>query len=392
MKPPGDSDPTAKATVHRRTFLASAAAATTAFTIVPRHVLGGQATLAPSDKLNIAAVGIGGMGKNNVGKCDTENIVALCDVDFELADPVFKKYPNARTYKDFRVMLDQQKDIDAVIVATPDHSHALIAMAAMERKKHVYVQKPLTHSVHEARLLTETARKQGVATQMGNQGHSGEGTRLLCEWVWDGAIGDIREAHAWTNRPVWPSGIELDRPKETPEVPPGLDWDLWLGPAAARPYHPTYHPAKWRAWWDFGTGALGDMACHEINMAFMGLDLRNPISFQAQSSGHNRDSLPRRSTVTYEFAANSWRPAVKLVWYDGGDRPPGELLDGRQVGDSGQLVVGDKGKLWGYGDLVGDVARKEVEFPRSPGHFEEWVAESGWELDSEHRQALRSAA
>jgi len=218
MNHPDDSDPKASTSIPRRTFLAGAAA-TAGFTIVPRHVLGGQGTPAPSDKLNIAAVGVGGMGKNNVAKSATENIVALCDVDFDLAAEVFKKYPNAKPYKDFRVMLDERKDIDAVIIATPDHSHAVIAMAAMERKKHVYVQKPLTHSVYEARLLTETARKHGVVTQMGNQGHSGEGIRLLCEWVWDGAIGPIREAHAWTNRPVWPSGIEVDRPKETPEVP-----------------------------------------------------------------------------------------------------------------------------------------------------------------------------
>ena len=227
-------DPAPRRAIPRRTFL-GAAAATAGFTIVPRHVLGGQGTPAPSDKLNIAAVGVGGMGKSNLGRCEDENIVALCDVDFALAEPAFMKYPQARQYKDFRVMLDEQKDIDALIIATPDHTHAVIAMAALERKKHIYVQKPLTHSVYEARLLTETARKYGVATQMGNQGHSGEGIRLLCEWVWDGAIGPIRQAHAWTNRPVWPSGIEVDRPTDTPEVPPSLDWDLWIGPARHRP-------------------------------------------------------------------------------------------------------------------------------------------------------------
>ena len=289
MKDPADAGPTTGPSVPRRSFLASAAAVTAGFTIVPRHVLGGQGTPAPSDKLNIACVGVGGMGKDQPGRCETENIVALCDVDFALADPVFKKYPSARQYKDFRVMLDEQKEIDAVIVATPDHSHAVIAMAAMERKKHVYVQKPLTHSVHEARLLTETARKHGVATQMGNQGHSGEGARLLCEWVWDGAIGDVREAHAWTNRPVWPSGIEVGRPTETPDVPPGLDWDLWLGPAASRPYHPTYHPAKWRAWWDFGTGSLGDMACHVDRSAVLGAEAQVP----GQRRGEHLQALAR---------------------------------------------------------------------------------------------------
>jgi predicted dehydrogenase len=401
MKQPGDSDPTAKATVHRRTFLASAAAATTAFTIVPRHVLGGQATPAPSDKLNIAAVGIGGMGKNNVGKCDTENIVALCDVDFELADPVFKKHPNAKTYKDFRVMLDEQKDIDAVIVATPDHSHAVIAMAAMERKKHVYVQKPLTHSVAEARLLTETARKYGVATQMGNQGHSGEGIRLLCEWVWDGAIGPIRETHAWTNRPVWPSGIEVDRPKETPAVPPGLDWDLWIGPASPRPYNPTYHPARWRAWWEFGTGSLGDMGCHIVDPLFWALKLKYPISVEANISKYwqaffeetkpKNEMFPRSTIVRFRFPARDKMPAVDLTWWDGGLMParPAGLEPGRRMGDDdgGILLIGEKGAIMAgcYGEsprIIPESLMKKYKRPhrtleRIPdgpdGHEQDWI-------------------
>ncbi len=401
MKQPGDSDPTAKATVHRRTFLASAAAATTAFTIVPRHVLGGQGTPTPSDKLNIAAVGVGGMGKNNVAKCETENIVALCDVDFELADPVFKKYPNAKTYKDFRVMLDEQKDIDAVIVATPDHSHAVIAMAAMERKKHVYVQKPLTHSVAEARLLTETARKYGVATQMGNQGHSGEGIRLLCEWVWDGAIGKIRETHAWTNRPVWPSGIEVDRPKETPPAPPGLDWDLWIGPASPRPYHPTYHPAKWRAWWEFGTGSLGDMGCHIVDPLFWALKLRYPISVEANISKYwhaffeetkpKNEMFPRSTIVRFRFPAREKMPEVDLTWWDGGLMParPAGLEPGRRMGDDdgGILLIGEKGAIMAgcYGEsprIVPESGMKKYKRPRRTleripdgpdGHEQDWI-------------------
>jgi predicted dehydrogenase len=401
MKRPDDPDPAAKATVPRRSFLASAAAATTAFTIVPRHVLGGQATPAPSDKLNIAAVGVGGMGKNNVGKCDTENIVALCDVDFELADPVFKKYPGARTYKDFRVMLDEQKDIDAVIVATPDHSHAVIAMAAMERKKHVYVQKPLTHSVAEARLLTETARKYGVATQMGNQGHSGEGIRLLCEWVWDGAIGPIRETHAWTNRPVWPSGIEVDRPKETPPVPPGLDWDLWIGPASPRPYNPTYHPAKWRAWWEFGTGSLGDMGCHIVDPLFWALKLKYPISVEANISKYwqaffeetkpKNEMFPRSTIVRFRFPARDKMPAVDLTWWDGGLMParPAGLEPGRRMGDDdgGILLVGEKGSIMAgcYGEsprIIPESLMKKYKRPRRTleripdgpdGHEQDWI-------------------
>ena len=214
--------------VSRRQFLAGASAAA-AFTLVPRHVLAASGTQAPSDKLNIAGVGIGGMGKSNVGACKSQNIVALCDVDWAYAKDVFNEYPNARKWKDYRKMLDEQKDIDAVIIATPDHAHAVIAMEAMRRGKHVYVQKPMTHTVYEARMLTEAARKYKVVTQMGNQGHSGDGVRKICEWIWAGIIGDVKEAHAWTNRPVWPQGI--DRPTDTPAVPQDLDWDLWLGPA-----------------------------------------------------------------------------------------------------------------------------------------------------------------
>jgi predicted dehydrogenase len=387
--------------VPRRTFLASAASTTLGFTILPRHVLGGQGTPAPSDRLNIAAVGIGGMGQSNLSRCETERIVALCDVDFGLAEPVFAKYPEAKRYKDYRVMLDEQKDIDAVIVATPDHSHAVIAMAAMERKKHVYVQKPLTHSVHEARLLTETARKYGVATQMGNQGHSGEGARLLCEWVWDGAIGKIREAHAWTNRPVWPSGIEVDRPTETPEPPPGLDWDLWLGPAHARPYHPTYHPAKWRAWWDFGTGALGDMGCHILDPLFWALKLKYPVSVEANVTKHwhaffeetqaKNEMFPSSTIVRFKFPAREKMPEVDVTWWDGGllpPRPPGLEL-GRRLGnsDGGILLIGEKAAIMAgcYGEsprLVPESKMKEYKRPprtleRIPdgpdGHEQDWI-------------------
>ena len=401
MKHPGNSDSEASASVPRRTFLAGAAAATAGFTIVPRHVLGGQATPAPSDKLNIAAVGIGGMGKSNLKRCEDENIVALCDVDFGLADPVFEKYPAAKRYRDYRVMLDEQKDIDAVIVATPDHTHAVIAMAAMARKKHVYVQKPLTHSVYEARLLTETARKYGVATQMGNQGHSGEGIRLLCEWVWDGAVGPIREAHAWTNRPVWPQGIEVDRPTGTPEVPAGLDWDLWLGPARSRPYHPTYHPAKWRAWCDFGTGSLGDMACHIVDPLFWALKLKYPVSVEANVSKYwqaffeeapsKNETYPRSSIVRFRFPAREKMPPVSLTWWDGGLMParPAGLEPGRRMGDldGGILLIGKKGAILAncYGEsprIVPESSMKKYKRPRktleripegSDGHEKDWI-------------------
>ena len=389
------------APVPRRTFLASAATVTAGFTIVPRHVLGGGNAPAPSDKLNIAAVGVGGMGKSNLKRCETENITALCDVDFELAAEVFEKYPNAKRYKDFRVMLEEQSDIDAVIVATPDHSHAVIAMAAMERKKHVYVQKPLTHSVSEARLLTEAARKHGVVSQMGNQGHSGEGARLLCEWVWDGAIGPIREAHAWTNRPVWPSGVEVGRPTDTPEVPPDLDWDLWLGPAQARPYHPAYHPAKWRAWWDFGTGSLGDMACHIVDPIFWALKLKYPAKVEAHTSQFwsaffekaetKNEMFPRSTIVRYGFPAREDMPEVNVTWWDGGLMPPrpAGLELGRRMGDNdgGILLIGDRGAIMGncYGEsprLVPEKAMRRYRPPRRTleripegpdGHEQEWI-------------------
>ena len=385
----------------RRRFLAGGAAVA-GLTIVPRRVLGAwQGTPAPSDRLNIAAVGIAGMGKNNVKRCETERIVALCDVDFERSKPVFELYPEAKTYKDYRVMLDEVKDIDAVIIATPDHSHAVIAMAAMERKKHVYVQKPLTHAVSEARMLTEAAHRFGVQTQMGNQGHSGEGDRLLCEWIWDGAIGEVREAHAWTGRPVWPQGVEFDRPKETVPVPEGLDWDLWIGPAQYRPYHPTYHPAKWRAWQDFGTGSLGDMACHIIDPLFWALKLKYPVSVEAHVTNHyygffeqtepKNESYPASSIVRYRFPAREKMPALDLTWWDGGlmpPRPPG-LEPGRRMGDldGGILLIGEEGSIIAgcYGDsprIVPEAKMRKYKRPKrsiervpegKDGHEQNWI-------------------
>jgi predicted dehydrogenase len=403
MKDPESSDPgsEAGAPVPRRTFLAAAATATAGFTIVPRHVLGGLDTPAPSDKLNIAGVGVGGMGKNNLARCATENIVALCDVDFDKAEEVFAKYPGARRYKDYRVMFDAQSDIDAVVIATPDHTHAVIAMAAMQRKKHVYVQKPLTHSVYETRVLTEAARTYGVVTQMGNQGHSGEGSRLLCEWVWDGAIGRIREAHAWTNRPVWPQGVEVARPSDTPQAPAGLDWDLWLGPAPDRPYHPTYHPAQWRAWWDFGTGSLGDMGCHIIDPLFWALRLKYPLSVEAsisrywhgffQESAPKNETYPRSSIVRYQFPARGKMPPVEVTWWDGGLMPqrPVGLEPGRRMGDNdgGILLIGDKAAIVAgcYGEsprIVPESRMRRYKRPRkslervpdgAEGHEQDWI-------------------
>ena len=272
-------------TLSRREFLTGAAAAG-AFTILPRHVLGGPGFTPPSEKLAIALIGAGGRGESlalSVGEHTRrvkveeqgkepsfreehhagEAIVAFADVDDARCKSTAERFPKAARYRDFRRLLDERKDIDAVIVATPDHCHAPAALRAIRLGKHVYVEKPMTHSIHEARLLTEAARAAGVKTQMGNQGHAGEGIRLIREWLRDGAIGAVREVHCWTDRPIWPQGI--DRPKETPAVPSTVDWDLWLGPAPERPYHPAYLPFKWRGWWDFGTGALGDMGCHIID-------------------------------------------------------------------------------------------------------------------------------
>ena len=385
--------------VSRRGFIKGASAAA-AFTIVPRHVLG-RGMQAPSDTLNIATVGVGGMGKSNTERCNTDNIVALCDVDQNYSAPVYEKYPNAKIYVDYRVMLEKQKDIDAVIIATPDHTHAVVALAAMQLGKHVYVQKPLSHSVYEARLLTEAARKYNVVTQMGNQGHSGEGTRLICEWIWGGAIGDVREVHAWTNRPVWPQGVEVDRPAETPPVPEGLNWDLWLGPAQDRPYHSTYIPQSWRAWWDFGTGSLGDLGCHVLDPAFWALNLKYPEAVEGNISTYwggfweytepKNEQYPRSTIVRFKFPARENMSPVKLTWWDGGLMPPRpeELKEGRQMGDEdgGLLFIGDKGSLmtgcYGKGPrLIPETKMSEFERPtasidRIPegisGHEQDWV-------------------
>ncbi|MGH2270594.1 Gfo/Idh/MocA family protein [Anaerohalosphaeraceae bacterium U12dextr] len=380
----------------RRDFLGSAAGMAL-FTIVPSSVLGADGQTPPSRKLNVAGVGVGGMGAGNIAEiAKTENIVALCDVDFSYAAGTFKNYPQAKQFKDYRKMLDEMgKDIDAVVIATPDHTHAVIAMECMRRGKHVYVQKPLTKTVYEARMLTEAARKYKVITQMGNQGHSGEGIRLICEWIWDGAIGEVREVHAWTNRPVWPQG--LSRPTETPPVPESLDWDLWIGPAPMRPYHPAYHPWNWRAWVDFGTGALGDMACHILDPVFWALKLKYATSVQGTYAANVLkkwekegvdESYPLGSIIHLEYPARGDMPPVKIHWYDGGLMPerPEELEPGRKMGDGdgGVLFVGDKGKLmcgcYGKGpqlipySRMKDYKRPEKTLPRvETSHEMNWV-------------------
>jgi len=368
----------------RRDFI-GAAGAVAAFTIVPRHVLGGPGNTPPSEKLNIAGIGVGGQGASDLQALESQNIVALCDVDWRHADGTFRRYPNAKKYKDFREMLDKEdKNIDAVVVATPDHVHAPASMAAIKRGKHVYCEKPLTHSVYEARMIADAAREHKVATQMGNQGQAGEETRLLREYIWDGAIGPVREAHVWTDRPLnglnkvyWPQGV--DRPADTQKAPDTLDWDLWLGPAPQRPYNPAYLPFVWRGWWDFGTGALGDIGCHALDPVFRVLKLGHPTSVEAISTLVNKETYPVASIVHYQFPARGDMPAVKLTWYDGGMRPPrpDELEDDRQMGTNGALYIGDKGKMLN-GRLIPESKMSEYKkpdptIPRSPGHHIEWI-------------------
>ncbi len=375
-----------KSKISRRDFM-GAAATVAAFTIVPRHVLGGPGQIPPSEKVNIAGIGIGGQGGSDLNSLSSQNIVALCDVDFRHASRTFKRYPNARKYKDFRELLDKEdKNIDGVVVATPDHLHAIVSMAAIKRDKHVYCEKPLTHTVLEAKMLADAAREHEVATQMGNQGQASEGTRLTCETIWDGAIGQVREVHIWTDRPLnginkwyWPQGV--DRPQGKDPIPDTLDWDLWVGPAPMRPYvgNRTYNPFVWRGWWDFGTGALGDIGCHSIDPVFRALKLGYPTSVEACCTLVNNETYPVASRVTYEFPARGDMAPVTLHWYDGGMKPPRppELADGRRWDTNGALYVGDKGKMYG-GRLLPESRQKEYGKPpqkleRSPGHYNEWV-------------------
>jgi predicted dehydrogenase len=296
----------------RRDFLRGTTLSTAAFMIVPGSVLGLRGATSPNSKLNVAGVGIGGQGASDLRELASENIVALCDVDHRHAADTFKRYSNAKPFMDYRQMLDEVKDIDGVVVATPDHMHAFVSMEAISRGKHVYCEKPLTHSVWEARQMAKAASAAKVATQMGNQGQASEDTRRLSEIVWSGLIGPVREAHIWTDRPsnglfneYWPQGVP--RPKETPEVPSTLNWDLWLGSAPERPYHPCYHPFKWRGWWDFGTGALGDIGCHAMDPVFRALKLGTD---QRSSFLHARQRGDVPAGINGDVSVHcAWRPA-----------------------------------------------------------------------------------
>lgn len=334
--------------ISRRSFLQKGTAAAAALTIVPNVVLGKtHGHTAPTDKLNIAGVGIGGMGNANLKNMEkTDNIVALCDVDWKYAKPVFDRHPQAKKYWDYRKMYDEMgSSIDAVMVATADHTHALISADAITMGKHVYCQKPLTHSVYESRLLTKLADKYQVATQMGNQGSSAEGVDLICEWIWNGEIGEVTKVECATDRPIWPQG--LNAPEKVDKVPSTLNWDLFTGPAEMRPFNKIYHPWNWRGWWAYGTGALGDMACHILHPVFKGLNLGYPTKVQGSSTLLLQDCAPQAQHVRLTFPARDNMPKVALPevevhWYDGGmmpDRPKG-FPEGKQLmGEGGGLCI-----------------------------------------------------
>jgi predicted dehydrogenase len=339
--------------ISRRGFIGTTSAAATGLLIVPSHTISGLGHKAPSDKLNIAGIGIGGMGKGNLQRMATENIVALCDVDWGVGrnnvPQIFETYPQAKRYYDWRVMFDEMgKSIDAIMVATSDHNHAGPTAHAITMGKHTYTQKPLTHSVYESRLLTKLAAKYKVATQMGNQGSSAEGVRLACEWIWNGEIGEVRKIEAYTNRPIWPQGIPT--PTEAQPVPETLKWDLFIGPAKSRPYNSAYHPWIWRGWWDYGTGALGDMACHVMHPVFTAMKLQYPTKVVGSSTQFTIDSPPVSEIMHLTYPERKKPndikinlPEVEVTWYDGGLKP--KLPDNwpvKRVQSSGVLFYGTK--------------------------------------------------
>jgi predicted dehydrogenase len=374
----------------RRQFLKHSAMVGAGFWVSTRALAESKS---PNEKINFAAIGAGGQGGHDLGQIADHgvNVVALCDVDDKQAEGSIKRFEKARRFKDFRQMFDKMgKEIDAVNVSTPDHTHAVATMMAMKHGKHVYTQKPLCHDVYEARMLTEAAAKYKVVTQMGNQGTALDGLREAVEVVWSGAIGRVQEVHVWTNRPVWPQGI--DRPADKPEAPPTLDWNLWLGTAPERPYHSCYLPFNWRGWYDFGTGALGDMACHTANMAFMACKLGYPISVEAEVSEYNEETYPVWSIIKYEFPARGDLPPLKWTWYDGGNNKPvevnkklKELSMGMKIPESGSLIIGDKGRLFSpddYGAEYHLLPKADFEafkpparkLPRSGGdNYGEWL-------------------
>ena len=398
MKTQTDSSPA----FSRRRFLKVAAATWATANIVPRHVLGGPGQTPPSAKLNLAGVGIGGVGFGQLKSCDEAgfNIVALCDVDDVYAKKAFDKWPQARRYRDFREMLQAETDkIDAVYCGTPDHTHAIITLAALRRKKHVCCVKPLTRTIHEGRVVIEAARQAGVATQVTAQANTSEAACRTCELLRAGAIGAVREVHIWSNRPLWPQG--MTRPPGEDPIPASFDWKLWLGPAPQRPFKDqwpgghyaleqvkaagksgphskgVYHPWNFRGWWDFGTGALGDMGCHYFNTPFRALKLVHPTHVQATGTKVFTETAPLASIVTYDFPARGDMPPVRVIWYDGGLKPPAlSEIEGQPLPDGGALYVGDDGRMLGPAVLPASRATKfesvPKTLPRRGGTWEEW--------------------
>jgi len=374
----------------RREFLRRAAGTAAVFTIVPNNVFGGKAGAAPSDRLNIAHIGVGGRGAANLGGTKGENFVALCDVDERKTGKAFEEYPSAKRYKDFRIMLDEMDNkIDAVTVSTPDHTHAVAAMDAIKRGKHVYCEKPLAHSVAEVRALMKAAAEHKVVTQLGNQGHSFDTIRMFCEWIWDGAIGNVHTIHCGCAS-VNTGFDRLPRMNEKEDVPAEVNWDLWLGPAKQRPYHSFYMPGRWRGWVPFGNGTIGDWTCHVVDPVFWALDLGSPVSIQAEVDGYDPKSqdevFPKGDIITFEFPAKGTRGPVSLLWHSGTKKVPvaKELEPGRKPVTTGAYVYGDKGVIM-YGShgaggarIIPEPAMKaykrpEETIPRVKEHHDDWL-------------------
>ena len=332
------------------------------------------------EEIRFASIGVNGKGASDSGDAGNNGkMVAICDIDDQSLNKAAVRFEDAKKYNDFRKMFDEmEKNIDAVTVSTPDHTHCVASTAAIIRGKACFTQKPMTKSIYEARLLSHLAAKHKVATSMGNQGTANTSLRTAAAVIKGGACGTVKEVHVWTNRPVWPQGI--DRPTEMPPTPEHIHWDLFLGPSEKRPYSPVYHPFKWRGWWAFGTGALGDMACHTVNMPYMALSLGDPTSIQAVTSGHNKETYPSWSEITFEFPERNGRAPLLFKWYDGGKKVDPALLKGKKLDSSGCLVIGDKDSLYAPGDyaektieLLSGKELPSVEIEKSPGHFEEWV-------------------
>ena len=377
---------------NRRDFLKTSAGVGAAF-----WVGNGELAFADSrstvERINFASVGVEGKGSSDSTDASKHgNMVAICDIDERRLDKAAERFPDAKRFTDYRVMYNEMADqIDAVTVSTPDHSHAPASVAAMKLGKHCFCQKPLTWSVKEASVVRALAAEKGVATQMGNQGTANTGVREGVELVRAGKLGEIKSVHVWTNRPIWPQGD--DRPGAAEEVPTGLHWDLFLGPAQDRPYNSAYHPFKWRGWIDFGTGALGDMACHTSNMVVWACDLFDATSIVATSTGINSETYPKSSKITYQFPERkrgdgngNWAP-TQMFWYDGGNLPPQELVPGVKFKSSGSMIVGSEATLYspddygaqyfiykpGTSEEIKDFKKPEASIPRSPGHFTEFA-------------------